>query len=254
MLPGLGPSAAIAVLLPLTFGADPLVALVALAGIYYGAMYGGTITSVMLNVPGESASVVTTYDGYPMARQGRGGAALGVAAVGSFVAGTIGLVFLSVLAVPLSTYALAFGPPEYFAVMVLAFVIASTLARENMIKCFLALFLGLLLSTVGQDVVGGETRLTWGSMKLVDGVGFIPAVVGMFGLAELIYDLIHPSQFVDNSKSKIRLRDLFLTWEDFRRTFGSMVRGGLLGFFAVSFPVLARPSPPSCPTEWKNVC
>ena len=184
VLPGLGPSAAIAILLPLTYGADPLVALVALAGIYYGALYGGTITSVLLNVPGESASVVTTYDGYPMARQGRGGAALGVAAVGSFIAGTIGLVFLSVLAVPLSMLALDFGPPEYFAIMVLAFVMVSTLARGNLIKCFVALFLGLLLSTVGQDVVSGETRLTWGSMDLVDGVGFIPAVVGLFGLSE----------------------------------------------------------------------
>ena len=236
VLPGLGPSAAIAILLPLTYGADPLVALVALSGIYYGAMYGGTITSVLLNVPGESASVVTTYDGYPMARQGRGGAALGVAAVGSFIAGTIGLVFLSVLAVPLSTLALDFGPPEYFAIMVLAFVMVSTLARGNLIKCFVALFLGLLLSTVGQDVVSGETRLTWGSMDLVDGVGFIPAVVGLFGLSEIIHDLINPSQFVDNSKSKIKLRDVFLTWDDFRRTWGSMVRGGFLGFFIGILP------------------
>jgi len=236
VLPGLGPSAAIAVLLPLTYGADPLTALVALSGIYYGAMYGGTITSVLLNVPGESASVVTTYDGYPMARQGRGGAALGVAAIGSFIAGTIGLVFLSLLAVPLSRYALNFGPPEYFAVMVLAFVMVSTLARGNMIKCFVALLLGLLLSTVGQDVVSGETRLTWGSMNLVDGVGFIPAVVGLFGLSEIIHDLINPSQFVDNSKSKIKLREVFLTWDDFRRTWGSMVRGGLLGFFVGVLP------------------
>jgi len=236
VLPGLGPSAAIAVLLPLTFGADPLVALVALAGIYYGAMYGGTITSVLLNVPGESASVVTTYDGYPLARQGRGGAALGVAAVGSFIAGTLGLVLLSVLAVPLSLYALDFGPPEYFAVMVLAFVMVSTLARGNIIKCFLALFLGLLLSTVGQDVVSGESRLTWGTLELVDGIGFIPAVVGMFGLAEMIHDLINPSQFVATSTSKIRLREVFLSWADFRRTFGAMVRGGLLGFFIGVLP------------------
>ena len=155
VLPGLGPSAAIAVLLPLTYGADPLVALVSLAGIYYGAMYGGTITSVLLNVPGESASVVTTYDGYPMARAGRGGAALGVAAIGSFIAGTMGLVFLTLVAVPLTKFALDFGPPEYFAVMILAFVMVSSLARGNLIKCFLALFLGLLLSTVGQDVVSG---------------------------------------------------------------------------------------------------
>lgn len=236
VLPGLGPSAAIAILLPLTYGADPLTALVALAGIYYGAMYGGTITSVLLNVPGESASVVTTYDGYPLARQGRGGAVLGIAAIGSFIAGTIGLVFLSLLAVPLARNALDFGPPEYFAVMVLAFVMVSTLARGNMVKCFVALLLGLLLSTVGQDVVSGQTRLTWGSLDLVDGIGFIPAVVGIFGLAEIIHDLINPSEFVDTSKSKIRLRDIFPTWDDLRLTFGSMARGGLLGFFVGILP------------------
>lgn len=236
VLPGLGPSAAIAILLPLTYGADPLTALVALAGIYYGALYGGTITSVLLNVPGESASVVTTYDGYPMARQGRGGAALGVAAIGSFIAGTLGLIFLSLLALPLSRYALDFGPPEYFAIMILAFVMVSTLARGNLIKCFLALFLGLLLATVGQDVVSGETRLTWGNMDLVDGIGFIPAVVGLFGLSEIIHDLINPSEFVDNAKSKIKLRDVFPTWADLKRTFPSMLRGGFLGFFIGILP------------------
>jgi putative tricarboxylic transport membrane protein len=236
VLPGLGPSAAIAVLLPLTYGSDPLVALVSLAGIYYGAMYGGTITSVLLNVPGESASVVTTYDGYPMARQGRGGAALGVAAIGSFIAGTMGLIFLTLVAVPLSKFALDFGPPEYFAVMILAFVMVSSLARGNLIKCFLALFLGLLLSTVGQDVVSGATRLTWGSTDLVDGVGFIPAVVGMFGMAEVIHDLINPSEFVETPTQKIRVRDVFLTWADFRRSVGAMFRGGLLGFFVGILP------------------
>jgi putative tricarboxylic transport membrane protein len=235
VLPGLGPSAAIAVLLPLTYGADPLVALVALAGIYYGAMYGGTITSVLLNVPGESASVVTTYDGYPLARAGRGGAALGIAAIGSFIAGTLGLIFLSVVAVPLTKFALMFGPPEYFAVMILAFVMVSSLARGNLIKCFLALFLGLLLATVGQDVVSGAPRLTWGTMELVDGVGFIPAVVGMFGLAEVLHDIINPSEFVATT-SKIRLRDVFPTRDDIRSTLGCMFRGGVLGFFVGILP------------------
>jgi putative tricarboxylic transport membrane protein len=236
VLPGLGPSAAIAVLLPLTYGADPLVALVALAGIYYGAMYGGTITSVLLNVPGESASVVTTYDGYPMARQGRGGAALGIAAVGSFVAGTLGLILLTLVAVPLTKFALDFGPPEYFAVMILAFVMVSSLARGNMIKCFVALFLGLLLATVGEDVVSGAPRLTWGSMDLLDGIDFIPAVVGMFGLAEVIQDLVHPSEFVSTPSSKVRMRDVFPTRDDFRRTYGAMFRGGVLGFFVGILP------------------
>jgi putative tricarboxylic transport membrane protein len=236
VLPGLGPSAAIAVLLPLTYGADPLVALVALAGIYYGAMYGGTITSVLLNVPGEGASVVTTYDGYPLARAGRGGAVLGIAALGSFVAGTIGLIFLSLVAVPLTKFALMFGPPEYFAVMLLAFVMVSSLARANLVKCFLALSLGLLLATVGQDVVSGLPRLTWGTMELVDGVGFIPAVVGMFGLAEVLHDLVHPSQAVTSPSSKLAIRDVFPTRDDIRRTYPSMFRGGVLGFFVGILP------------------
>jgi putative tricarboxylic transport membrane protein len=236
VLPGLGPSAAIAILLPLTYGADPLVALVAMAGIYYGAMYGGTITSVLLNVPGESASVVTTYDGYPLARAGRGGAALGVAAIGSFLAGTLGLILLSMVAGPLAKAALLFGPPEYFAVMILAFVMVSSLARGDMIKAFLSLFLGLLLSTVGQDVVSGQVRLTWSSMELVDGVGFIPAVVGLFGLAEILYDASHPSEFVYTSKVRLRLRDVFPSLADLKQTFGSMIRGGLLGFFVGILP------------------
>lgn len=236
VLPGLGPAAAIAILLPVTFGADPLTALVGLAGIYYGAMYGGTVTSVLLNVPGEGASVVTTYDGYPLARQGRGGAALGVAAIGSFIAGTMGLVFLSILAVPLSRYALNFGPPENFALMVLGFMMVSSLARGNLIKSFLSLFLGLLLATIGQDVVSGQTRLTWGSMNLVDGIGFIPVVVGMFGLTEILHDLTNPSRFVGEASTKIKLRDVFLTWPDFRRTWPSMARGGFLGFYLGVLP------------------
>src|SRR5262249_225077 len=157
--------------------------------------------------------------GYPMARQGRGGAALGIAAVGSFVAGTLGLILLSLVAVPLTKFALDFGPPEYFAVMILAFVMVSSLARGNMIKCFGALFLGLLLATIGEDVVSGAPRLTWGSMELLDGIGFIPAVVGMFGLSEVIHDLVHPSEFVTAPSTKIGMRDVFPTRDDFKRTY-----------------------------------
>jgi putative tricarboxylic transport membrane protein len=236
VLPGLGPSAAIAVLLPLTYGADPLVALVAMAGIYYGAMYGGTITSVLLNVPGESASVVTTYDGHPLAKQGKGGVALGLAAIGSFFAGTIGLVLLSVIAVPLASVALIFGPPEYFAIMVLAFVMVSSLARGNLVKSFVALFMGLVLATVGQDVVSGQARLTWGSMELIDGIGFIPAVVGLFGLSEILYDITHPSDNVELSSIKLKIRDILPSWADLKQTWGSMVRGGFLGFFLGILP------------------
>ncbi len=237
VLPGLGPAAAVAVLLPVIYGVDPLVAIVAMAGIYYGAMYGGTITSVLLNVPGESASVVTTFDGYPLAKAGRGGVALGLAAIGSFIAGTIGLVLLTLIAVPLARAALKFGPPEYFAVMILAFTLISSLARGDMIKSLLSLFLGLLLSTVGQDVVSGYPRLTWGSIRLIDGVDFLPAVVGMFGITEVIEDLIYPSEFITGKKgTKLSLWKIFPSRSDLRDSYGSMVRGGFLGFLVGILP------------------
>ena len=236
VLPGLGPSAAIAVLLPITYGADPLFALVAMAGVYVGAMYGGTITSVMLNVPGESASVVTTFDGYPLARQGRGGLALGLAAIGSFLAGTMGLVLLTIIAVPLASVALSFGPAEYFAVMMLAFCLVSSLAGKSMIKAMMALFLGLLLGTVGQDVVSGFPRLTFGSTELLDGVNFLPAVVGMFGLAEVLQDIASPSEFLIRKENKLRLRTLIPTRIEMRETIGAMFRGGFIGFFAGILP------------------
>ncbi|MCS0497173.1 tripartite tricarboxylate transporter permease [Ancylobacter mangrovi] len=236
VLPGLGPSAAIAVLLPITYGVDPLIALVAMAGIYYGAMYGGTITSVLLNVPGESASVVTTYDGHPLAKQGKGGVALGLAAIGSFIAGTIGLILLSVLAIPLARMALVFGPPEYFAVTILAFVMVSSLARGNMVKSFLSLFLGLLLATVGQDIISGQARLTWGTMELIDGIGFIPAVVGLFGLSEIVYDIVHPQPEAKQQNIKLKIREILPSMADLKQTWAAMVRGGFLGFFLGILP------------------
>ncbi|MFC7400553.1 tripartite tricarboxylate transporter permease [Chelatococcus sp. GCM10030263] len=236
VLPGLGPSAAIAVLLPITYGAEPLFALVAMAGVYVGAMYGGTITSVMLNVPGESASVVTTFDGYPMARQGKGALALGLAAIGSFLAGTLGLVFLTVVAVPLASVALSFGPPEYFSVMILAFALVASLTGSSLLKSTLALSLGLLVGTMGQDVVSGFPRLTFGSMELLDGVNFLPAVVGMFGLAEVLQDIASPSSFLLDKANRFRLRALIPTRAQLRETIGSMFRGGLLGFFVGVLP------------------
>jgi putative tricarboxylic transport membrane protein len=236
VLPGLGPSAAIAVLLPITYGADPLFALVAMSGVYVGAMYGGTITSVMLNVPGESASVCTTFEGYPLARQGKGALALGLAAIGSFLAGTMGLVLLTVVAVPLASVALSFGPPEYFSVMILAFALVSSLSGASLAKSSLSLFLGLLIGTVGQDVVSGFPRLTFGSMEMLDGISFIPAVVGMFGLAEILYDLAHPSEGFISKDSRIRIRAMIPTRQEFRETFGSMFRGGVLGFFIGVLP------------------
>jgi putative tricarboxylic transport membrane protein len=236
VLPGLGPSAAIAVLLPVTYGADPLFALVAMSGVYVGAMYGGTITSVMLNVPGESASVVTTFDGYPLARQGKGALALGLAAIGSFLAGTLGLVFLTIVAIPLASIALKFGPAEYFAVMILAFTLIAALTGSSVVKATMALVFGLLIGTVGQDIVSGFPRLTFGSMDLLDGINFLPAVVGMFGLAEVLQDISNPSSFLTDKKSRFRLREVIPTRTEFRETIGAMFRGGLLGFFIGVLP------------------
>jgi putative tricarboxylic transport membrane protein len=237
VLPGLGPAAAIAILLPLIYGVDPLAALVALSGIYYGAMYGGTITSVLLNLPGESASVVTTFDGYPMAQQGRGGVALGISAIGSFVAGTLGIFLLTLIAVPLSRMALKFGPPEQFALMALVFALCTSLTQGSLVKSLLSLFLGLLLGSVGQDVVSGAQRLTWGVAYLLDGVTFLPAVVGMYGLAEVIFDIIHPSEFIHGvEETKLRLKDVFPTLADLKDSTGAIIRGSILGFIVGVLP------------------
>jgi len=237
VLPGIGPAAAIAVLLPATYGSDPLTALVMLSGIYYGTMYGGTISSVLINVPGETASVVTTFDGYPMAKAGLGGVALGISAYGSFIAGTMGLVMLSLVAVPLSRAALKFGPPEYFAVMVLTFTMIVGLGGGNLIKSLLSLFLGLLFAAVGQDVVSGYERLTFGITSLLDGIKFIPVVVGMFGLSEVVYGLIHPSEFVGGDKdTKLKLRSVFPKIHHVRESIPSIFRGGFIGFFVGVLP------------------
>ncbi len=237
VLPGIGPAAAVAVLLPVTYGSDPLTALVMLAGIYYGAMYGGTITSVLINVPGETASVVTTFEGYPMAKAGLGGVALGISAIGSFFAGTVGLVMLSLIAVPLARAALKFGPPEYFAVMLLTFTMVAALGGGGLTKSLLSLFLGLLFATVGQDIVSGYDRLTYGVSSLIDGIKFIPVIVGMFGLTEVVYELIHPSEFIGGDKdTKLELRSIFPKIHHVKESLASIVRGGIIGFFVGVLP------------------
>lgn len=237
VLPGLGPSAAIAVLLPLIYGTDPLTAIVVLSGIYYGAMYGGTITSVLLNVPGESASVVTTLDGFPLAKSGRAGVALGLAAIGSFIAGTVGIILLSLIAVPLASISLKFGPAEYFAIMVFAFIMTMALSGADWLKSTIAVVFGLLLATIGQDLVSGETRLTWGTVFLIDGINFVPVVVGLFGFAEIMDELANPSEFVGDKKAtRLKLRSLFPSRAELSESFGSMIRGTAVGFIVGILP------------------
>src|SRR5512143_2350478 len=191
VLPGLGPTAAIAILLPNTFHVSPVTAIIMLAGIYYGAMYGGSTTSILVNIPGEAASVVTCLDGYQMAQKGRAGPALGIAAFGSFIAGTVSVIGLMLVAPPLAKFALAFGPPEYFSLMLMGIVILIYLAAGSILKALMMAVFGLLLGTIGMDAISGTQRLTFGLLELADGIGLIPAIMGLFGIAEVIANVEH---------------------------------------------------------------
>jgi putative tricarboxylic transport membrane protein len=186
VLPGLGPAAGTAILIPITFNLDATGAIIMLCAIYYGAMYGGTITSVLINVPGEAASVVTAIDGYQMAKQGRGGAALAIAAIGSFIGGTVATIALALVAVPLAQLALGFGPAEFFALMVLGLCLVVGMAGSNLTAALLMTVFGLLLAMIGIDPVRGAPRFTLDIPELFDGIGFIPVVMGLFGIAELL--------------------------------------------------------------------
>src|SRR5512139_1345697 len=186
IIPGLGPSATIALLLPITFHLDTVSAIIMLAGIYYGAQYGGSTTSILVNVPGESSCVVTCLDGYAMAKQGRAGPALGISAFGSFIAGTFGVAVLMLIAVPLGEFALKFGPPEYFALMLLGLVLVCFLGEKSFLKSMLMVCTGLFLGTVGLDALSGAERFTYGALVLRDGVGLVPVFMGMFGIAEVL--------------------------------------------------------------------
>lgn len=234
-LPGIGPSAGVAILLPLTFGADPTTAMITLAGIYYGAMYGGTITSVLINTPGESSSVMTTLDGYQMARQGRAGVALGIAAIGSFIAGTLGVVLLMLFSPLLANFALSFGPPEYFALMVLGFTALAGLSGTSPVKGLISALLGLLIATVGLDVMTGVSRLTFGQLELLNGIDFLPVAMGLFGLAEVLVGVEKPTQY-QIEKADLSLTRVFPKRDDWRRARGPIWRGSLLGFIIGVLP------------------
>ena len=226
VLPGVGPIATIAMLMPLTFKVDPTGALIMLAGIYYGAQYGGSTTAILVNIPGEATSVVTTLDGHQMAKQGRAGAALGIAAIGSFIAGCFATVLIAALGVPLTKLALLFGPAEYFSLMVMGLVFATVLARGSILKAVAMILVGLLLSTVGQDLETGQERLTFGWSELADGVDFAVLAMGVFGFAEVIRNLENP-EARDVVKSKIG--PLMPTADDFRKSAMPIARGTLVG-------------------------
>ena len=226
VLPGIGPVQTIAILLPTTFALPPVSALIMLAGIYYGAQYGGSTTSILVNVPGEASSVVTCLDGYQMARQGRGGAALTIAALGSFVAGCFATVVLAVLAVPLAEVAFKFGPAEYFSLMVFGLIGSVVLASGSMIKAVGMIVLGLLLGMIGTDVTSGAHRFTFGVPELADGVGFVSLAMGLFGICDIINSL-EKREKRDILKSK--LTGFWLSWQDLKASAPAVVRGTLLG-------------------------
>jgi len=231
VLPGIGPMATIAMLMPLTFNVPPVAALIMLAGIYYGAMYGGSTTSILVNLPGETASVVTCIDGYQMARQGRAGSALAIAAIGSFFAGTVCTLLVAMFGPPIAEIALKFGSPEYFSLMLTGLVAAAVLAHGDMIKSLAMVALGLLLGIVGSDVSSGVKRFCFGFYELADGIGFVIIAVGVFAVGEIIGNLS------DREERKVftsEVTNLFPTKEDLKRSFGPILRGtGLGAFFGV---------------------
>ncbi|HEX2923971.1 MAG TPA: tripartite tricarboxylate transporter permease [Chloroflexota bacterium] len=232
VLPGIGATVTIAILTPISVGLEPTTAIIMLAGIYFGAMYGGSTTAILVNIPGEAASVATTLDGYKMARQGRAGPALGMSAIASFVAGTISLVLLVLLATPLASYALAFGPPEYFSLIVLGLTIVVSLAGKSLPKGIMAGVFGMLLATIGQEPVTGQTRFTYGNVDLMAGIDFVAVVVGLFALPEVLENMEGAAAEVYETK----LKNIFPTLQDWKDSAGAMVRSALLGFFIGVLP------------------
>lgn len=227
VLPGIGTVATIAMLLPITFGLPPVGALIMLAGIYYGAQYGGSTTSVLVNIPGEATSVVTCLDGHQMARQGRAGAALAIAAIGSFFAGCVATVLVAALGAPLTSLALLFGPAEYFSLMVLGLIFAVVLAKGSVVKAVAMVLAGLLMSMVGSDLETGAGRMTFDIPELADGIGFTNIAMGVFGFAEIIRNLELPSESRDIISAKVT--GLMPTRKDLINASGAIGRGTLLG-------------------------
>ena len=233
VLPGLGPTAAIALLLPTTFHFAPVSAIITLCGIYYGAMYGGSTTSILVNIPGEAASVITTLDGYKMALDGRAGPALGIAAFGSYIAGTLSIVGLMFLAPLLARGALAFGPPEYFSLMCMGLTILIYLASGSMIKALMMAALGLIIGCIGADMLTNVHRFTLGIPELVDGVGLIPLVMGLFGISEVLLNI---EMQVKQEILKGKIKNLLPNLQEWKDSAKPILRGSLLGFLLGILP------------------
>jgi putative tricarboxylic transport membrane protein len=233
VLPGLGPAATIAILLPVTFGLEPVTSIIMLAGIFYGAQYGGTITSVLLRLPGEASSVVTVFDGHAMARQGRAGTALGIAAIGSFTGGTLSIIALTLVAPFVAGFALDFGPPEYTALALLGILLVATVSNSSKLKALIAAAIGLLLATVGRDDFISVERFTFGNLSLADGLDFVPIAMGLFGLGEILYNLEERHRA---AQAPAAVNDVWPSRADLRQASGAIGRGGVLGFFLGILP------------------
>jgi putative tricarboxylic transport membrane protein len=227
VLPGLGPAATIAILLPITYTIDPVSAIIMLAGIYYGAQYGGTITSVLLRLPGEASSVVTVFDGFALAKQGKAGTALGIAAIGSFVGATISIIGLTLLAPVVASIALDFGPPEYAALALLGVLLVATIGSGNKLKALIAGAVGLLLATVGRDSFTGASRFTFDSLQLADGIDFVVVAMGLFGVGEILYNL---EQRHGKQHEPAKVGNVWPSRKDLKQSSGAIGRGSIIGF------------------------
>jgi putative tricarboxylic transport membrane protein len=233
VLPGLGPVAAMSLLLPATFHTSPVASIIMLSGIYYGAMYGGSTTSILVNIPGEAASVMTCIDGYQMARNGRAGPALGISAFGSFIAGTVGILGLILIAPPLVDFALKFGPPEYFSLMVLGLMILTFLTSASMIRALMMAAFGLVVGTMGLDNISGLARFTFNIPELLDGVGLVPVVMGLFGISEVLLNI---EMRIKREVFTTKVKGLLPSLEDWGKSIWSILRGTILGFFLGILP------------------
>ena len=233
VLPGIGPVGAMSILLPSTFGLSPTASVVMLAGIYYGAMYGGSTTSILVNIPGEAASVVTCLDGYKMARKGRAGPALGISALGSFIGGTIAIVGLMFLVFPLAATAVKFGPAEFFAIMCLSMTLLTYLSAGSVLNSLIMVFFGLIIGCVGMDPVEAIPRFSFGTTTLLDGFGLVPVVMGLFGISEVLTNIANPEERV---VFKAEIKNLLPNLADWKRAIGPILRGSVMGFFLGILP------------------
>src|SRR3954466_823109 len=233
VLPGIGPISAMSLLLPITLSGTPESGIIMMAGIYYGSMYGGSTTSILVNIPGEAASVGTCIDGHQMAKQGRAGPALGISALGSFIAGTFSLVALMLVAPSLASVAIAFGPAEYFSLMVLGLVVLTFLTQGSMAKALLMACIGIVLGLIGLDSITAQPRLTFGRIELIDGIGLVPVVMGLFGVAEV---LLNTEQVIKRDIINTKITHLLPSKADWKASAGPMTRGTILGFFLGILP------------------